>query len=223
MSIKATESEKLFEDLCVAHKINYERISTSSETGEQRPDYKITTQSGQSIYFEIKQFDPNPVERDVLKAGECTRRFDFPSDEIGERVRNAIRKASRQLKALSGGNHPSVIVIYNNVPYRVFHTDSYAVLVAMRGFDRISIITPDDPTESPVAGEMRTGGKKKFTAKDNTSVSAVAILFKTDTGDIGLNVYHNRFAKVPLQPEDLHGESIYHFRMVEDESDWINY
>lgn len=222
MPIEGTESEKIFEDFCITHKINYERISTSSKTGEQRPDYKVQAKTGRPIYIEIKQFDPNPLERAVLKAGKLTGRFDFPSSKIGGRIRSAIHKAAPQLKALSGGNYPAIIVIYNNVPFRLSHTNPYAVLTAMRGFDRISMIIPDKASKNLITGTVQTGSNKKFTAKDNTSVSSVAILFKNNSQDIMLNIYHNRFAKVPLQPDELYGEYIFHFQMAEDESDWIS-
>lgn len=222
MSAEATESEKLFEDFCIAHKINYERISTSFKTSEQRPDYKVQAQSGRLIYIEIKQFDPNRIELEVLKAGKSTGRFDFPSTKIGDRIRNAIRKAAPQLKALSESKYPAIVVIYNNVPFRNFHTDPYAVLTAMRGVDRISLLMPEKSFQSPIIKEVLSGPKKKFTATDNTSVSAIAILIKNINLSTVLNIYHNRFAKVPLQLDDLCGERIYHFQMLEDESDWIS-
>jgi hypothetical protein len=37
-----------------------------------------------------------------------------------------------------------------------------------------------------------------MTERDNTSISAVGVLFIAEQREISLQVYHNKFAKVPL-------------------------
>lgn len=208
-----TEAEKLFEELCDNSGWQWRRISVSEDEGEKRPDYEIRLQSERFMVVEVKQFDPNPAERAVLE--QKVRVF---RTEPGDRIRKAVRSGAGQLKTLSEGRRPALLVVYDNVGVRM-HTHSYAVLTAMRGLDVVPVLVPSDPAKPPVFQDQRSGPKKKLTKKAHTSISAIAVLCVTESG-AELVVYHNPHAKVPLGANELAGANVHHLRMCQDESGW---
>ena len=217
-----TESESLFEAFCHTQSVHCSVVPTASETAEQRPDYEARASNGRKVYFEIKQFDPNPTERAALEAAIAAKPVTFQTTP-GERIRNAIAKAAPQLRALAQGTSPAVVVVYNNVLSSHLHTDPYAVLTAMRGLDTISVSVPRDPALSPTFGPMRPGPRKKLTESANTSISAIAVLYRDESDVPALAVYHNPFAKIPLREGDLPIAQVKHFRMADDQSGWESY
>ena len=144
----------------------------------------------------------------------------------GHRLRQVISKANNQLKAL-GQSDPGMLVVYNRTPCTL-DDHSYAVLTAMRGLDVIEYYVPADPGSPIVPGRERPGPGKKLTPEINTSVSCIAVLRELwpespDTAgnpEYALAVYHNQFAKHPLDPGRLVGSRVTHSRMKEDQSSW---
>lgn len=90
----------------------------------------------------------------------------------------------------------------------------------MRGLDVVTVTVPRDPAESPSFSPAPPGPRKKLTPNDNTTISVVAVLYEAEVYGLCLDVFHNPHARVPLIPADLVGETIRHFRMRDDESDW---
>ena len=152
----------------------------------------------------------------------------------GHRLRQVIPKANNQLKAL-GQSDPGMVVVYNRTPCTL-HDDPYAVLTAMRGVDVIEYYVPTDQG-SPFPIRERLGPGKKLTPEMNTSVSCIAVLRECFDGvaipfglsgpespdtagdrEYALAVYHNPFAKHPLDPGRLVGSRVSHYRMKEDQS-----
>jgi hypothetical protein len=86
----------------------------------------------------------------------------------------------------------------------------------MYGLEQVHIAIPLDPSVSPYAMGMSYGPKRKMTEEHNTSISAIGVLVLTGPNTIFLNVYHNKFAAVPLEPRLLEKYSIPQFKL-EDE------
>lgn len=166
------------------------------------------------MIVEVKQFDPNPQEEEVLNG--TTRAF---GTTPGDRIRKAVRSAGKQLKAMAKGEKPALLVVFDNVGTRM-HTDQYAVLTAMRGLDVVPVSIPNNPAEAPVFHKRRPGPKKMLTANANTSISGIGVLRRIQRGPV-MEVYHNPHAAVPLKWTELAGESVVHFQMSSDQNNWL--
>ena len=229
-----TESEELFCRFCKSQGWRVERIDEHSVAqGSKVPDFHLLLGDGAGIVVEVKQFDPNPEEREAAQG----KGSGVLGGKPGQRLREVIPKANNQLKAL-GRSDPGMLVVYNRTPCAL-HDDPYAVLTAMRGLDVIEYHVPADPGSPIVRGRERPGPGKKLTPDMNTSVSCVAVLREFFDGvaiplglsgpespetagdpEYALAVYHNRFAKHPLDPRRLVDSRVTHYRMKEDESSW---
>ena len=214
-----TESgEHLFERFCASLGLQHERIAEATEQGEQRPDYRVVGSDGAQFVAEVKLVSPTAEEaRDIARVyrGEIFATGGTP----GDRMRRWIGKANQQLKAL-GDQAPGVLVVFNPEVLLRRHTDPYAILTAMRGFDTIDVHVPLSPTKKPVFGELRSGGGKKMTPFHNTSTSAVVCPEEIAGGVWRTGIYHNRFAARPLAVSTLQEASAIHFRITDDERDW---
>jgi hypothetical protein len=132
----------------------------------------------------------------------------------GDRVRNAIHKAALQLRALSCGKRPTMVVVYNNTGVSL-HTRPEAVAMAMDGVEVVPVIVPHDPNERPTFGSSRSGPKRMMTPEHNTTVSAVGVLFANMDDVPCLVVYHNRHARHAIDPDGIQTVSIRHYRRPE--------
>lgn len=206
-----TLSEGLFEKFCDDHGIRYDKIMPSNNP---TPDYDIYLGS-QKIVCEVKQIDLNEEER-AYKREEIKRLSPWP----GNRVRNCINDAARQIRARAKGKYPGLLVIYNNVKYREL-VSGWSVLTAMYGEETVVIDVPNDeetddidvpnyPEFEPVLRNVVFGDKWKMNPKHNTSVSAVAVL-RCAAGTTPLCIYHNAYATIPLNPNLLDLPSVSHF------------
>jgi hypothetical protein len=116
------------------------------------------------------------------------------------------------MKALSKGECPSMLVVYNNSGADQ-HTDPYSVATAMQGNDVIPVLVHKNPSIAPQFQDARSGPGKKMTASANTTISAIGILV-TDLDDKPhLCVYHNRYALNPIDPEWIRHPLVHHFRL----------
>jgi hypothetical protein len=73
----------------------------------------------------------------------------------------------------------------------------------MYGLDGIVIALPADNRKAPYRVRMKRAGKAVVTEKHNTSISAVIIIRALPNKPPILIVYHNHFARVPLDPNHL--------------------
>jgi hypothetical protein len=204
-----TESESIFEDLCHRLGYSFERIAEGSE---KRPDYRLHTPAGDLI-CEIKQFEPNAEEKAAMRARREKGEVRAIDKTPGSRVRNAISSALPQLKALTKGTLPGVVIVYDTMICE--HGGAYNIRVAMYGFDAIVIGVPRDPKVWPFVKDRKSSGNRRMTEEHSTSISAVAALRYRHTGPPELDVYHNRFAAVPLSIRALTGEGVRHYRLRE--------
>jgi hypothetical protein len=191
-----TISEELFEQLCLASNVPCELVATG--TGRRTPDFRIRLGSVQVI-CEVKQINPNDEDRADLA--------DVCSDEaVGRLVRNRLREklkdVSAQLKAACQDGCPTLLVFYDNTPFKIYtlHSD---VVQAMFGQDSVKISFSGKPDHPAVVSQPFFGGNRGLTPRQNTSVSALAILDGSPISGLTLRVYHNPYALVVLRPEVL--------------------
>ncbi len=133
----------------------------------------------------------------------------------GQRIRKAIDDAAPQLKALSKGECPTMVVIYNNSG-ATQHTDPYSVATAMQGLDVVPVLMPADASVSPQFQGVRSGPRKRMTAIHNTTISAIAVLRTEFDDNPILCIFHNRHAVNRIDPEWLRGGRVHHFRLRDD-------
>lgn len=224
-----TESEELFCRFGKSQGWRVERIDEHSVArGSKVPDFVVRLGDGSGIVVEVKQFDPNPEEREAAQG----RGSGVLGGKPGQRLRQVITKANKQLKAL-GRSDPGMVILYNRTPCSL-HDDPYAILTAMRGMDVVRV--PLDPSAGPGSlvrfGSYQQGPGAKLNPERNTSVSCIAVLRELFGGvpvpfglggpdpEHDLAVYHNPFAKHPLDPNRLVSSRVTHYRMKEDQSLW---
>ncbi|MDE0260594.1 MAG: hypothetical protein OXR82_19675 [Gammaproteobacteria bacterium] len=223
---RMTESEELFHRFCKSQGWRVGRIGAAP--GRKVPDFFVRLGNDAGIVVEVKQFDPNTEEREVAE-GKGSRVL---GGKPGNRVRQVLTKANSQLKSLEG-SHPGMVVLQNRTPCSL-HDDPYAVLTAMHGMDVVRVpLDPSGGVGSLVRfGRYQQGPEAKLNPERNTSVSCIAVLRELFDGvpvpfglggpdpEHDLAVYHNPFAKLPLDPSRLVGSRVTHYRMNEDQSLW---
>ena len=185
-----TKSEKLFEAYCKKLSISCKRID---EAENKRPDYHLE-KNGVCCIAEVKEFVANKDEKSAIKGMEAVGVLSAYGCPPGQRVRKKIADAIPQLKNLTKGVHPGVLVLYYNVP-ELFGdgcADAYHVLTAMHGFQ--TVIVPDG---SPISVPDKFGPGRKTSATCNTTLSAIMVI-RDFTDEISSSVYHNAFASIPI-------------------------
>ena len=207
-----TRSETFFEEYCARSKIAFARIP---EDNGKTPDYELII-DGQQIIVEVKELVPNKEEQESDRILHEQRGYgNALSTTPGDRVRKKISYSSAQIKARMQGVYPSVLVLFDRGRL-AGHLDSYDIRVAMYGLEQVHIAVPRDPSVSPYATGMSYGPKRKMTVEDNTSISAIGVLFTPEADKIALHVYHNRFAAVPLDPRLLGQYGICQFKLEQE-------
>lgn len=207
-----TISEDIFEVFCSTANMRFDRIPTSDY--KKTPDYDIFP-SNVKIVVEVKQIDPNPEEQEEIEKfnngesamGSCTP---------GQRVRKQITKAGPQIKARAKGEHPSLLIVYDNVIIGS-HTEPYMIRVAMYGLETHVIGVPKNYEFDPYLKDKKFGSKRKMTEEHNTSISAVGVIKQNPDNEIELRVYHNIHAAIPLNPDIMRFPSTYHYTLGEKE------
>lgn len=202
-----TISEDMFEELCRSAGIACERVD---EASTRTPDYEVKL-GGHRVVAEVKQFDPNEEEAESIRRVEAGG-IGGTTTVPGNRVRKAIRSAAKQLKALSKGECPTMVVVYNNSGAKQ-HTDPYSVSTAMQGLDVVPVLVPKDPSISPQFQETRFGPGKKMTPNANTTISAIGVLVHDFDDRTHLCIYHNRHARHPIDPEWMRHPLVHHYRL----------
>jgi hypothetical protein len=163
------------------------------------PDYVIRP-GGVSIVCEVKQIDPNAEDLSELrpfKPGEMEGRL------VPNRLRAKLKDVSRQLRAASLAGCPTLLIVYDNTPFKVY-TDHLDVVQAMFGAHSVAVATPNELGAEPIVSEPFFGGNRGLTPSQNTALSALAILDGDPEVETGLRVYHNPYAAVVLSQEVLH-------------------
>lgn len=206
-----TQSEALFTKYCERIGISIARIE---ETSNKTPDYELNI-DGTIVIAEVKEIDRNPEERESERMLEQRGYGNRLSNTPGDRVRKKITSASPQLKARSQGRYATILVLFDRG--RVLgHLDPYNIRVAMYGLEQIHIAVPNDYSVSPYSTGMSYGPKRKMTEEHNTSISAIGVLFLTDSNEPKLHIYHNKFASVPLPSPVINSIGIPQYKLEEN-------
>lgn len=187
-----TLSEALFEKYCDSRGIRWRPITVGLT---RTPDYDIFLRRFK-VVTEVKEITQNQIERQAeedLKKSKYTVVSTVP----GDRVRGKISDAVPQIRARSKGRFPGLLVLFGK-GFSAGHIDPYQIRVAMYGFETIVIAVPNDMSVSPYAMGKKFGAKRRVTPVHNTSLSAIASLTSSSKDKLELNIFHNKYAAVPL-------------------------
>jgi len=191
---QVTASETYFERWCREHQIEFRRIKEACVQGHKRPDYAIKI-DGQVCIIEIKQIDPKPADDSLLQEiarSEVKSRWIDP----GVRLTRPMRDASDQLRKFSMRGFPTVACFFDNTAG--FHAEDIHVIRAMAGKETLRFEVSSDPEHQPRYLGMSFGKKATLTKIHNTSISAVAVLRQPLGSSLIIDLYHNRYARVPI-------------------------
>lgn len=199
-----THAEDLFERFRAERNIMCEMIDT--DHGKTH-DYDIEWY-GLRIAVEIKQLE---CDYESLKNGKLREHSTTPGDHI----RRKINKAGKQIKTRTAAEYPSLLVIYNAIyPQINIYSEPYDFLVAMYGLEKAILKLPDDRRVKTQGSKF--GGRRKMTECMNTSLSALACLREGTNESLNLDIYHNRYAAVPLDISATRAEGVRHFIVPRD-------
>jgi hypothetical protein len=211
--------EEMFERFANAVGLRAERLEEAGRDKKQRPDFRVIGTDGQLFIAEVKLVTPSQEEAASIAQFDETGTCGF-STTPGKKLRGLISKSNSQLRAMSHLGLPGALVVFNPNWHLKFHTESYAVLTAMRGLDTIPVSVPTDPALSPVFGDMRPGPRKQMTAGSNTSTSAIICPREDEDDGWMADVFHNSFAVRPLSVAAVAHPRVRHWRLADDDSRW---
>lgn len=192
-----TESEKVFYDFCRSHRLSIEKIETRQ--GYRTPDFKVITPTGYKIIVEVTALDEQPR----LAEGECHHLV------VGAAIRTKLRDKRGQVRRYAEA-YSTLIVIGSGLRYRA-ELDPHCFDAALYGTRAVGVSVPRDVRLPARFDENAHNAGGRFFGRDfNTSVSAAASLSGRPQV---LRVYHNRFARRPLDAARLSigGDRIEHY------------
>jgi len=202
-----TLSEELFAEFCRRAQIRCERIPT--EAG-RTPDYDIFL-GELRVVTEVKEVEPPPRGP--------TGVYGFT---IGKAIRHDLKKAGPQIKARAQDRVPGMVVLFEKQWQQV---GAAPIRHAMYGAHTVDLLVPADRSRSPSFLGHRLGGQRQTTEEHNTSISAVAHLDREGLDGLTLTVYHNRYARLPIEHERFARNGIRQFELPEVEGygipDWV--
>jgi len=189
---KQTVSERLFAGFCDTNGVRYSRVIPGVG---RSPDFVITL-GGVEVTCEVKQIDPNAED---LKELAELRQTGSAGRFVANRLRGKLKDVSAQLKKASRAGHPTLLVVYDNTPFKTY-SDHADVVRAMFGRHSVTVLVPDDPSLPTAALAPFLGADRGIGPAHNTAVSAVAILDGSLDRAAALRVYHNPHTAVRLDP-----------------------
>lgn len=211
----ATESETQFEQFCRRNGFALEVVPVATT---KTPDYAVTA-GGQLVVVEVKEILPTAEELESDRVARERGYGNVVHITPGERVRKKIGDCSPQIKARTQGRYPGMLVLWESGQCVGRHTEPYHIRVAMAGFEQVLVsLPPIGLGESPSAVGMKHGPGRKMTEQVNRSISAVAVLCVPGPDRMLLQVFHNRYATIPLVPEVLRAPEAKQFALYDDAS-----
>ena len=161
------------------------------------PDFTICLHDVR-VVCEVKQIDPNAEDLADLQVSS----EEAPGRLVPNRLRGKLKDVSGQLKEACLLGHPTMLVVYDSTPLKMYlaHLD---VVEAMFGAHSVTVTIPKQGGAEPIVSEPFFGGNRGLTPRQNTSMSALAILDSGPLSEMKLRVYHNPYASVVLPPELL--------------------
>lgn len=189
----ATPSELAFENFCRRKNIRFARVA---EDAQKTVNYELFV-SDHKIVVEVKELILSEEER---KTEQETKDKGFSSlpTTPGARLRKKISDAALQIKRHTQGQFPGMLVLYSGGTLK--HIGPYSIRVAMYGFETDQVAVPKDPSVRPYTVGKKYGPKQRMTPHHNRSISALGVLYGSDSDTGELIIYHNVHAVVPLDP-----------------------
>ena len=175
----------------------------------------IVTGPGLTFVTEVKELIANVEESEQearLLAGKQAGFSKVP----GDRLRPLIKKANRQIKTIAQHRMPGLLAVCDT--RLLGRLESYDVLTAMYGLQTVVIEGNPNPAVSPRWVGDRFGGERTVAPGYNRSVSAVAIIRQHPDPNLGMLVFHNRFATVAFDPSAFRLPGFRQFRVTEVET-----
>jgi hypothetical protein len=176
-----TKSENAFEQFLTRNNVSFERIQTA---GEPRPDF-IVYLGEQSVIFELKEVATNEDNSfSPLKVRTKTQ---------GEKIRNAIQEASKQMRWANRQGCPSVLLLTDvSSPGIAWHLEDQDFSTAMYG--EITVVLGKKTNKIT---DQFNGKNEKLTALRRTHFSALGrMLVGGETADF--TIFPNIFADIPI-------------------------
>lgn len=201
--MRSTPSEAMFQRFCQRHGIPCERVTPGAHPS---PDFVIELVKVR-IACEVKQIDPNDedlAELEQLRSRGSVARY------VPNRMRGRLKQISRQLKASAQAGTPTLLVVYDNTPFKQY-SDHTQVIEAMFGPETVTVSAPLHHRGQTVVSKPYFGGNRGLGPSHNTSISAIAILSDGPASEAQtLRLYYNPYAAVPLDPTFFDGLPVTH-------------
>ncbi len=183
-----TSGEIAFIEFCNMHNYSYERIK---ETDIKTPDF-ILYYSNMSMLVEIKDYEINAEELSALEYYKQHKWATWNTTcNIGNRVRNKIDDASKQLRNYKDLKLPFIILLYDNRIGATKIISEYEINVGMYGLE--SRILNHNSIE------IKHGPHRKMTSKEKRYISYLGILEEDST----IVLYENYYADIKIDDKDL--------------------
>jgi hypothetical protein len=208
--VKKTISEALFERFCDQNGVHWWNIPVISVGSGKSPDYRIEC-GGNIVIAEVKEFalSPDDLARlERLRSLGTTGVFD---PKLDERVRRKINHAMPQLRQTAKHTYPAIIVLYDDAT--LLPLEGLEIRLAMYGQDIVEIGVTGSPSNPIPFTRHRFGGGRKVDIRQNTTLSAVALLTEKPDGFQHLAFYHNKYAAIPFDPAWLRRPTVQHYRI----------
>ncbi len=190
-----TLSESLVEEFCHRHHIKWQRIKVAQTPGNRRPDYAIRVGGGWCI-LEVKELAPTDEDKsrlEELRNGIIKGEWVTP----GKRLRGPIRSGEGQLRKFAARNLPTVICLLDTTVS--FYVADFHIRAAMYGDETLHFAVSPTTGTGQFLGSGR-GRNAMLRRDERTTVSAVAVLRHPSGSEMMVDLYHNRFAAVPIDP-----------------------
>jgi hypothetical protein len=199
-----------------------ECAARSHKEAQRRPDFVVRL-GLHRLAAEIKQVDPNPSDLEQARRFHAGGIASF-GGEPGARLRDHIKEASAQLRALTQCRWPGIAVLYDNTALSAY-VDSYHIKAAMDGLEQL--VFQSSAEYRPLSHFLgwRSGPKRRLTPSTGNAVSAVAHLRRGPDGTPHIDIYHNEHALAPLDATIWRTGQSRHFKLPAagrmDRREWI--
>ena len=195
-----TISELKFESLCKDNMIEYRRLP---ENDQKTPDYEVGF-AGQPIAAEIKELTPNDAELEASRKISTGQLVVQESRIFGDRIRQKIESAKKQLRNHAEGKCPAVLILYDARPPFIRGIYPSELAVAMYGALTLEYNVPKDMGQPIQYHRAKFGKDSKLRTNSHTFISALGVLREMDPSpNLHLDLYHNLFADMPLPLDSL--------------------
>lgn len=186
-----TQSEQDFAEMCLRQGWSPQKLETAPDEGLRTPDFMVTTQTGYEFVAEVTEFQPErPREPGEVRVRETT---------VGNPIRAKLAEKKSQVRRFAS-DYPTVIVLSGRFEHFAY-LEEHSFDSALYGELAVGVAVAKDPRIEPrFDHHMHNAGRRFFGPKHNTSISAVAAL---DRRPQKLRFFHNRHAKIPLEPARL--------------------